>query len=141
MKDIRKRINKKINDDYNKRHKILSEIRQALDIDFGKISNYKTEIIVPWRIDEGKAKNMDYNFQKDKAFINSNIEDSNENIYRKEKPSFFKINIPESTIGGSQFYYKGNDINRLTLEELRDLRKDLDYILKEIENEIERIFT
>ncbi len=44
MKDLRNRINKKINKNYNQRQKILTEIKQTLDIDFNKISTYSSEI-------------------------------------------------------------------------------------------------
>jgi hypothetical protein len=44
LKDLRNRINKKINKNYNQRQKILNEIKQTLDIDFNKISVYSSVI-------------------------------------------------------------------------------------------------
>ncbi len=41
--------------------------------------------------------------------------------------------MPGSLIANSRFYYKGIDIDSLSLMELKNLEKDLEYILIEIE--------
>jgi hypothetical protein len=53
----------------------------------------------------------------------------------------FKVDLPDSIIGSQRYYYKDIEINSLSIEELNNLKKDLDYILKEIEKEIDKLLT
>ena len=135
MKDLRNRINKKINKNYNQRQKILAEIKQTLDIDFNKISTYSSVIEIyshssdpgaDFRVDSQNIKKM------------SNGKGVNQYNEKKEKP-LFRIDLPDSIIGSQRFYYKGVEVSNLTIEELNNLKKDLDFILKEIEKEIDKL--
>jgi hypothetical protein len=135
MKDLRNRINKKINKNYNHRQKILAEIKQSLDIDFNKISTYSSVIEIhshssdpstEFRVDSENIKKM------------SNERGVNQNNKTKEKP-LFRIDLPDSIIGSQRFYYKGVEVSNLTIEELNNLKKDLDFILKEIEKEVDKL--
>lgn len=135
MKDLRNRINKKINKNYNQRQKILTEIKQTLDIDFNKISTYSSEIEIYSHSHDPSAES--------KVDSQNNKKISNE---REVKPSndtkerlLFKIDLPDSIIGSQRFYYKGVELSNLTIEELNNLKKDLDFILKEIEKEIDKL--
>ena len=56
----------------------------------------------------------------------------------KERP-LFRIDLPDSIIGSQRFYYKGVEVSNLTIAELNNLKKDLDFILKEIEKEIDKL--
>jgi len=116
IKEIRDRINKKIDDDYKKRQKILDQIKKYLDIDFTKISIYTDEIIVN---------------------LSHNTHDSNNYSSNKgQEIPLFKVAVPSSIVASANYYYKGTDINTLTIRELKNLEKDLDYILKEIEIQV-----
>ena len=42
-------------------------------------------------------------------------------------------------IGSQRFYYKDIELNNLSIEELNNLKKDLDYILREIDKEIDKL--
>ena len=42
LKEIRNRINKKIDEKYKERQKILTRIKEYLNIDFNKISSYQS---------------------------------------------------------------------------------------------------
>jgi hypothetical protein len=135
MKDLRNRINKKINKNYNQRQKILAEIKQSLDIDFNKISTYSSVIEIhshssdpstEFRVDSENIKKM------------SSERGVNQNNKTKEKP-LFRIDLPDSIIGSQRFYYKGVEVSNLTIEELNNLKKDLDFILKEIEKEVDNL--
>lgn len=143
MKDVRNRINKKINKNFSQRQKIISEIKQALDIDFNKISIYSTEIkIFPI-----------FNNPESSSSINTNELDSPTKVKSKSKTResvqvsvdkqipLFKIDLPDTIIGSQRYYYKDIEINNLSIEELNNLKKDLDYILKEIEKEIDKLIT
>ena len=44
LKDIRNRINRKIDEKYKARQKILTRIKDYLNIDFNKIAIYRKEI-------------------------------------------------------------------------------------------------
>ncbi len=44
LKDFRNRINKKIDENYKSRQKILTRIKDYLNIDFNKIAIYRSEI-------------------------------------------------------------------------------------------------
>ena len=135
MKDLRNRINKKINKNYNQREKILTEIKQTLDIDFNKISIYSSVIKIfshshdpsaEFKVDPQNKKKISY--EKD-VRLSDEI---------KEKP-LFRIDLPDSIIGSQRFYYKDVELSNLTIEELNNLKKDLDFILKEIEKEIDKL--
>jgi hypothetical protein len=135
LKDLRNRINKKINKNYNQRQKILAEIKQSLDIDFNKISTYSSVIEIhshssdpstEFRVDSENKKKM------------SSERGVNQNNKTKEKP-LFRIDLPDSIIGSQRFYYKGVEVSNLTIEELNNLKKDLDFILKEIEKEVDNL--
>ncbi len=135
MKDLRNRINKKINKNYNQRQKILTEIKQNLDIDFNKISIYSSviEIFSHPHDPSGELKVDSQN--KKKTNNEKNVNSSSE---MKEKP-LFRIDLPDSIIGSQRFYYKDVELSNLTIEELNNLKKDLDLILKEIEKEIDKL--
>ena len=45
----------------------------------------------------------------------------------------FKVEVPDSLIGKARYYYKGTEIDYLSIEEANNLEKDLKYILEEIE--------
>lgn len=66
------------------------------------------------------------------------INDSNDSDNNKEKP-LFKIELSGSIIVSQRFYYKAIEINSLVVEELNNLKKDLDYILNETEKEIDKL--
>ncbi len=112
LKDIRNRINKKIDSNYKTRQKILSRIKDVLTIDFNKISIYREEINIKYpSVNTTTAKKE--NDKKDDIL--------------------FKVEIPESLIGKARYYYKGTEIDYLSIEEANNLEKDLKYILEEIE--------
>jgi hypothetical protein len=118
LKDIRNRINRKIDENYKARQKVLGRIRESLDIDFNKIAIYRREINIGHPKDDhegspGKEGN------KDSALL--------------------KIELPTSFIGKARYYYKGIDIDSLTLEEANNLESNLEYILEEIEKNMDRI--
>jgi hypothetical protein len=115
LKDIRNRINKKIDERYKERQKIITKIKDYLNIDFNKISVYKTEISIK------KNNTVDRDGQKE----------TNEDYV------LFKVEIPSSIIASSRFYYKGVDIDSLTVENAKNLEKDLEYILNQLEKEID----
>lgn len=135
LKDLRNRINKKINKNYNQRQKILTEIKQTLDIDFNKITIYSSVIEIfshsHDHSDEFKADSQN----KKKTSNEKDVKLSNET---KEKP-LFRINLPDSIVGSQRFYYKDVELSNLTIEELNNLKKDLDFILKETEKEIDNL--
>ena len=85
LKAIRNRINKKIDERYKARQRIITKIKDSLNIDFNKISVYKTEINIK------KNNTADKNGQK---------EDNIDYV-------LFKVEIPSSMIASSRFYYKG----------------------------------
>lgn len=135
MKDLRNRINKKINKNYNQRQKILGEIKQALDIDFNKISIYSSEIkIFP-------NSNRNQNVVKVESVYKQKPHDEKESVATESVQinPMFRVELPDSIIGSQRYFYKGIEISSLPLDELDNLRKDLDYILKEVEIEIDRI--
>jgi hypothetical protein len=137
LKDLRNRINKKIRKNYNQRQKIISDIKQALDIDFNKISVYSSEIkIFP---DSKEAKNVPEVdlVNKPKSSVNLG---SKEVEVVTTKP-LFRVEVPDSIIGSQRYFYKGVEMNSLPLEELGNLKKDLDYILKELEIEIDKVLS
>lgn len=112
LKDTRNRINKKIDANYKTRQKILSRIKDVLAIDFNKISIYREEIII-------KYPNVNTTATK------------KEN--GKKDDTLFKVEVPDSLIGKARYYYKGTEIDYLSIEEANNLEKDLKYILEEIE--------
>ena len=117
LKDIRNRINKKIDERYKERQKILAKIKEYLNIDFNKISVYTSEI----------------NITKDKVtYQNGHKQNSIDNV-------LFKVEIPGSIIANSRFYYKGIDIDSLSIENAKNLEKDLEYILMQLEKEIDKL--
>jgi hypothetical protein len=132
LKDIRNRINKKINGYYEERQKLLARIKDSLNIDFNKISYFKQEIIIDAYPHSG---NINMN-PTTITTLNLNVKETQIN---GEKDYFFKIVFPESIFGNSRFYYKGTEIDFVSLEMLYDLERDLDYILKEIEKEINKL--
>lgn len=135
LKDLRNRINKKINKNYNQRQKILTEIKQTLDIDFNKITIYSSVIeIFSHSHDQSDEFKVDSQNKK-KTSNEKDVKLSNET---EEKP-LFRINLPDSIIGSQRFYYKDVELSNLTIEELNNLKKDLDFILKETEKEIDKL--
>lgn len=118
LKDIRNRINKKIDERYKERQKILAKIKDYLNIDFNKISVYKSEL----------------NIKRDRISDKNEQKDNNSADY-----VLFKVEIPGSIIANSRFYYKGVDIDSLSIEDAKSLEKDLEYILKQLEKEIDNI--
>lgn len=135
MKDLRNRINKKINKNYNQRQKILTEIKQTLDIDFNKISIYSSVIEIHSHSHEPSAE-LEVDSQNKKKI--SNEKDVKLSNKTKEKP-LFRIDLSHSIIGSQTFYYKDVELNTLSIEELNNLKKDLDFILREIEKEIDKL--
>ncbi|MDN5845302.1 MAG: hypothetical protein L0H53_03410 [Candidatus Nitrosocosmicus sp.] len=135
MKDLRNRINKKINKNYNQRQKILTEIKQNLDIDFNKISIYSSVIEI---FSQPHDSSDEFKVGSQNKKKTSNEEDVKLSIETKEK-SLFRIDLPDSIIGSQRFYYKDVELSNLTIEELNNLKKDLDFILKEIEKEIDKL--
>jgi hypothetical protein len=127
LKDLRNRINKKINKNYNQRQKILTEIKQTLDIDFNKISIYSSEIEIYSHSHDPNSEFKDDSQNKKKI-----------NNEREVKP-LFRIDLPDSIVGSQRFYYNGVELSNLTIEELNNLKKDLGFILKEIEKEIDKL--
>ena len=120
LKNIRNRINKKIDANYKTRQKILSRIKDVLTIDFNKIAIYREEINI--------------------KYPNSNTTNTKKENGKKDD-IMFKVEIPDSLIGKARYYYKGTEIDYLSIEEANNLEKDLKYILEEIEkytNEIIR---
>ena len=51
----------------------------------------------------------------------------------KKDDTLFKVEVPDSLIGKARYYYKGTEIDYLSIEEANNLEKDLKYILEEIE--------
>ena len=118
LKDIRNRINKRIDGNYKARQKVLGRIKEILDIDFNKIAVYRGEISIKYP------------------------KDNNKNTLKKENEAddiLFKIELPTSFIGKARYYYKGMDIDSLSLEDLNGLENNLEYILGEIEKNTDRI--
>ncbi|MDQ6724457.1 MAG: hypothetical protein M3Z01_09390 [Thermoproteota archaeon] len=108
-------MNKKIDENYKTRQKILTRVKDYLNIDFNKIAIYLTDINIKYPND-------------------------NNHILKKENNKdhiLFKVEIPASIITHARFYYKGIDIDVLTIEEAKNLEKDLEYILTEIEKKID----
>ena len=135
MKDLRNRINKKINKNYNQRQRILNEIKQTLDIDFNKISVYSSMIKIHSHSHDPSAEfKVD---SQDKIKI-SNEKDLKPSNGTKEKP-LFRIDLSHSIIGSQRFYYKDMELSNLSIEELNNLKKDLNFILKEIEKEVDKL--
>lgn len=118
LKEIRNRINKKIDEKYKERQKILTRIKEYLNIDFNKISIYQSEI----NIEHPNTKNLEIKKERN---AQSNI--------------LFKIEVPTSIIANARFYYKGKEIDSLSIEEAKNLVKDLEYILKEIEKKTDKV--
>jgi hypothetical protein len=115
-KDVRNRINKKIDENYKARQKVLGRIREILDIDFNKIAIYSREISIKYP------------------------KDNNKNSIDKDKDDILlKIELPTSFIGKARYYYKGIDIDLLSLDKANNLENDLEYILEEIEKNTDKI--
>ncbi|MDQ4074145.1 MAG: hypothetical protein M3162_07565 [Thermoproteota archaeon] len=135
-KDIRNRINKRINAKYDERQKILSKIKNALSIEFNKISIYREEIIID------KKNIKDYEdasiLQASKGTKKVNTENGIGFGNDDNKVPFFKVELPESIIGSSRFYYKGIEVDYLPIGDLKSLENDLEFILKEIEREVDK---
>lgn len=135
LKDLRNRINKKINKNYNQRQKILAEIKRTLDIDFNKITTFSSVIEIHTHSSDPSAE-----FRVDSQNIKKMSNERGVNQYNetKEKP-LFRVDLPDSIMGSQRFYYKGVEVSNLTIEELNNLKKDLDFILKEIEKEVDKL--
>ena len=118
LKNIRNRINKKIEVNYKTRQKILSRIKDVLTIDFNKISIYRDEINI--------------------KYPNSNTTTTKKQNDKKDD-ILFKVEIPDSPIGNARYYYKGTEIDNLSIEEANNLENDLKYILEEIEKNTNEI--
>ena len=100
MKDLRNRINKKINKNYNQRQKILNEIKQILDIDFYKISIYFSVIEIHFQSSDPSTEfTVDSQNKKEKSNENE-VELSNNT---QEKKSFFRIDLSHSMSGSEIF--------------------------------------
>lgn len=147
MKDLRNRINKKINKNYNQRQKIVSEIKQALDIDFNKISIYSTEIKIFPNFDNPDNINNSTSIVTNEVETPAKIrpkaktkESASSSVVVNQTP-LFRVDLPDTIIGSQRYYYKNTEINNLSIQELNNLKKDLDYILREIEKEIDRLLT
>ena len=75
--------------------------------------------------------------QSTKKKSNENeVELSNET---QEKKSLFRIDLSHSMSGSQRFYYKNKDINNLSIEELNNLKRDLGFILREIDKKIDKL--
>ena len=136
MKDLRNQINKKINKNYNQRQKILNEIKKILDIDFYKISIYFSMIEIHFHSSEPSTEfTADSQNKKEKSNENE-VKLSNNT---QEKKSLFRIDLSHSISGSQRFYYKNKDINNLSIEELNNLKRDLGFILREIDKEIDKL--
>ena len=135
MKDLRNRINKKINRNYNQRQKILNEIKQTLDIDFNKISVYSSVIEIYSHLYDPSAEFKVDSQNKIKTINEKDINPSNDT---REKP-LFRIDLSHSIIRSRRFYYKDVELSNLSIEELNNLKKDLEFILKEIEKEVDKL--
>lgn len=122
-KEIRNKINKKIDRNYNKRQRILSEIKSSLDIHFNKIAVFTDEIII----------NHPDGVRTTEVINTESIE--------RENTPFFKIVLPDSVIGSPTYHFEGKEINCLNLKELDELKHHLNFILKEIELKIENILS
>ncbi len=157
LKDIQKRINSKINKNYDQRQKILSEVKRALDIEYNKISIYAIEIVVTDLVNASSASiagdsyslsssssSSSTSFSPSSVMVENNTKytspgnEKDENTERSQKP-LFRVGLPDSIVGTANFYYKGSEINSLTLKDLHSLKNDLDYIMKGIEKEIDRL--
>lgn len=137
MKDIRNRINKKIRKNYNQRQKIIDDIKQALDIDFNKISIYSSEIKI--FADSTETKNATEIIPGNKPKSSVNLDSTTAEVLRT-KP-LFRVELPDTMIGSQRYFYKGMEISSLPLDELDNLKKDLDFILKELEIEIDKVLS
>ena len=139
MKALRHRINKKINKNYNQRQKILAEIKRALDIDFNKISWNSSEIIIPPSPSNNYGINLETNsLDKTKSKALNDLDGINSANKNKETP-LFQIQLSNSFASSQRFYYKGIEINSLSMDELNNLKKNLEYILNETEREIDKL--
>ncbi len=114
LKEIRNKINKKIDENYKTRQKRTIKIKECLSIDFNKISNYGSEMNIPYPNTQIKTKNNN-----------------------GKEPSLFKIEIPGSIISNARFYYKDKDIDYLSIKELENLEHDLEYILDAIYKKVD----
>ncbi|MDQ4073042.1 MAG: hypothetical protein M3162_01920 [Thermoproteota archaeon] len=136
LKDIRNRINKRINAKYDERQKILSKIKNALNIEFNKISFYRDEIVIDKKNFQNREDTNILQASKGTKKINT------ENMVGAgddgNQAPFFKVELPESIIGSSRFYYKGVEVDYLSIEDLKNLENDLEFILKEIEGEVDK---
>lgn len=137
MKDLRNKINKKINKNYNQRQKILGDIKQALDIDFNKISIYSSEIKIFSNLNGMKNATDIEPINKAKSSVNVNSEE----VGVVSMKPLFRVELPDSIIGSQRYFYKGIEVSSLPLDELNNLKKDLDYILKELEIEIDKVLS
>lgn len=137
MKDLRNRINKKISKNYNQRQKILSEVKQALDIDFNKISVYSANIKI------FSKSNYASSAKKNESINNptSLIDTSGKEIDDTQTKPLFRVELPDSLVGSQRYFYNGEEISGLSLAELSNLKDDLHYILKELEIEIDRLLS
>ena len=136
MKDLRNRINKKINKNYSQRQKILNEIKQILDIDFNKISIYSSVIEIHSHSHDPNTESNVESQNKKKKSNENDVKLINET---KETKPLFRIDLSHSMIGSQRFFYKDVEINSLSIEALNNLKKDLDFILREIDKEIDKL--
>ena len=117
-KNIKNRINRKIDKVYNERQKVLQRIRNTLDIDFYKISIYTDNIVIK------NPTNGATNTRKE--------ENDTDDI-------LFRVELPSSTRETPRFYYKGITLDSLSIKEAYYLEKNLSYILEEIEKRLDEI--
>jgi len=137
LKDLRNRINKKIRKNYNQRQKIIGDIKQALDIDFNKISVYSSEIKIFSDSKEPKNATEIDSVRKLRQSVNL---DSRGSEAVTTKP-LFRVELPDSMIGSQRYFYKGVEISGLPLDELGNLKKDIEFILQKLEIEIDKVLS
>ncbi len=108
---------------------------QTLDIDFNKISIYSSVIVIHSHSHDPSAEFKGDSQNKIKISNENDGKPSNET---KEKP-LFRIDLSHSIIGSQRFYYKDVELSNLSIEGLNNLKKDLDFILREIEKEVDKL--
>ena len=120
---------------YKQRQKILNEIMQTLDIDFNKISVYSSVIEIHSHSHDPSAE---FKGDSQNKLKESNEKDGKPSNETKEKP-LFSIDLSHSMMGSRRFYYKDVEVSNLSIAELNNLKKDLDFILREIEKELDKL--
>ncbi len=109
---------------------------QTLDIDFNKISIYSSVIEIHSHSHDPSSEFKVDAQNKKKTSNEKDVKLSNET---NEKKPLFRIDLSHSILGSRRFYYKDVELSNLSIEELNNLKKDLDFILREIEKEIDKL--